>query len=283
MVVWGVAYQGVVLNSMTYRQQVTPEPLLGRVNTAGRMLSFGVGWTCGALGASALAGAGRAAAGPRGGGGGRAGRHGVRVALAAAHHRRPRPGGRRAVRALLAGARPDPGACGSSTGCVEHLRVLQACVDPSRAGCRALPPGATSLGTLPEPFHATEVRQPAALWPAARRRRATGCSSSSHAPLAADRPWREVGPVLRARRARCDGVRPAASARCPRGVDDRGAAWCAPCDSTGAIALRREPAGAAPARVWRPRSTTCSATRRSWRRTCGNSLAQCFVARAVRG
>jgi hypothetical protein len=55
MIVWGVAYQGVVLNSMTYRQQVTPEPLLGRVNTAGRMLSFGVGWTCGALGASALA------------------------------------------------------------------------------------------------------------------------------------------------------------------------------------------------------------------------------------
>ena len=56
MVVWGVSYQGVVLNSMTYRQQVTPEPLLGRVNTAGRMLSFGVGWTFGALGASALAG-----------------------------------------------------------------------------------------------------------------------------------------------------------------------------------------------------------------------------------
>ena len=56
MVVWGVSYQGVVLNSMTYRQQVTPEPLLGRVNTAGRMLSFGVGWTGGALAASALAG-----------------------------------------------------------------------------------------------------------------------------------------------------------------------------------------------------------------------------------
>lgn len=56
MVVWGISYQGVVLNSMTYRQQVTPEPLLGRVNTAGRMLSFGVGWTGGALGASALAG-----------------------------------------------------------------------------------------------------------------------------------------------------------------------------------------------------------------------------------
>ena len=29
MVVWGVSYQGVLLNSMTYRQQVTPEPLLG--------------------------------------------------------------------------------------------------------------------------------------------------------------------------------------------------------------------------------------------------------------
>ena len=56
MVLWGVSYQGVVLNSMTYRQQVTPERLLGRVNTAGRMLSFGVGWTVGALGASALAG-----------------------------------------------------------------------------------------------------------------------------------------------------------------------------------------------------------------------------------
>jgi MFS family permease len=57
MVVWGVSYQGVILNSMTYRQQVTPEPLLGRVNTAGRMLSFGVGWTGGALAASVLAGA----------------------------------------------------------------------------------------------------------------------------------------------------------------------------------------------------------------------------------
>lgn len=56
MVVWGVSYQGVLLNSMTYRQQVTPEPLLGRVNTAGRMLSFGIGWTFGALGASSLAG-----------------------------------------------------------------------------------------------------------------------------------------------------------------------------------------------------------------------------------
>ena len=108
MVVWGVAYQGVVLNSMTYRQQVTPEPLLGRVNTAGRMLSFGVGWTVrGARGQCARR-AGRAAAGPRGGGGRRAGRHGVRVALAAAHHRRPRPGGRRALRAATGAHTPVP-------------------------------------------------------------------------------------------------------------------------------------------------------------------------------
>lgn len=56
MALWGVAYQSVVLTSITYRQQATPEHLLGRVNTAGRMLSFGVGWTTGALGASAVAG-----------------------------------------------------------------------------------------------------------------------------------------------------------------------------------------------------------------------------------
>jgi MFS family permease len=56
MAVWGVAYQSVVLTSITYRQQATPEHLLGRVNTAGRMLSFGVGWTAGALGAGAVAG-----------------------------------------------------------------------------------------------------------------------------------------------------------------------------------------------------------------------------------
>jgi len=51
---WGVAYQLVLVNSITYRQQVTPEPLLGRVNTAGRMLSWGVGWTGGAVAAGAL-------------------------------------------------------------------------------------------------------------------------------------------------------------------------------------------------------------------------------------
>jgi MFS family permease len=56
MVVWGVFYQLVVINTVTYRQQVTPEPLLGRVNTAGRMLSWGFGWTGGAFVAGLLVG-----------------------------------------------------------------------------------------------------------------------------------------------------------------------------------------------------------------------------------
>ena len=53
--VWGVAYQAAVINSISYRQEQSPEHLLGRVNTAGRMLSFGVGWTLGAVGAGLLA------------------------------------------------------------------------------------------------------------------------------------------------------------------------------------------------------------------------------------
>lgn len=56
LMVWGVFYQLVVINSITYRQQVTPEHLLGRVNTAGRMLSWGFGWTGGAFLAGALVG-----------------------------------------------------------------------------------------------------------------------------------------------------------------------------------------------------------------------------------
>ena len=55
MIGWGVAYQLVIINSLNYRQQVTPEHLLSRVNTAGRMLSWGLGWTIGALVAGALA------------------------------------------------------------------------------------------------------------------------------------------------------------------------------------------------------------------------------------
>ncbi len=51
---WGIAYQMVVMNSISYRQQVTPDALQGRVNTAGRVLSFGVGWSLGAVVAGAL-------------------------------------------------------------------------------------------------------------------------------------------------------------------------------------------------------------------------------------
>lgn len=46
---WGTAYTLVSINAVAYRQQVTPEPLLGRVNTAGRMLAWGMGWTGGAF------------------------------------------------------------------------------------------------------------------------------------------------------------------------------------------------------------------------------------------
>ncbi len=57
MVVWGIAYQLVVITSLTHRMQVTPEHLLGRVNTAGRMLSWGLGWTLGSVAGGALAAA----------------------------------------------------------------------------------------------------------------------------------------------------------------------------------------------------------------------------------
>ncbi|CAN5700569.1 MFS transporter [soil metagenome] len=60
---WGGAYMLVVVYSITYRQQVTPEPLMSRVNTSGRMLSFGLGFPLGAV----LAGAVAEFAGPVGG------------------------------------------------------------------------------------------------------------------------------------------------------------------------------------------------------------------------
>lgn len=63
MAAWGAAYMGVVLNTINYRQQVTPEPLMSRVNTTGRMLSFGLGWPVGSI----LGGAVAEATGPRGG------------------------------------------------------------------------------------------------------------------------------------------------------------------------------------------------------------------------
>lgn len=63
-VYWGAAHATVVLNGITYRQQVCPEELQSRVNTTARMLAWGVGQPLGA----ALAGAVAVAAGdPRAG------------------------------------------------------------------------------------------------------------------------------------------------------------------------------------------------------------------------
>lgn len=56
LAVWGVFSSMIVMNSISYRQVVTPEHLLGRVNTAGRMLAWGLGWTGGAFAASAVVG-----------------------------------------------------------------------------------------------------------------------------------------------------------------------------------------------------------------------------------
>jgi hypothetical protein len=56
MSAWSAAYTLVVVNSISYRQVVTPDELLGRVNTAGRMLSWGMGWPLGAALAGLVAG-----------------------------------------------------------------------------------------------------------------------------------------------------------------------------------------------------------------------------------
>ncbi|CUR58955.1 Major facilitator superfamily MFS_1 [metagenome] len=54
LLLWSCAYTLVVVNSISYRQEVTPEHLMSRVNTAGRMLAWGVGWTLGAVAGGAL-------------------------------------------------------------------------------------------------------------------------------------------------------------------------------------------------------------------------------------
>lgn len=54
-VLWGVAYMLVVINAITHRQEVTPEPLQSRVNTTGRMLAWGVGAPAGAFLGGAVA------------------------------------------------------------------------------------------------------------------------------------------------------------------------------------------------------------------------------------
>ncbi|UVS79732.1 MFS transporter [Actinokineospora sp. UTMC 2448] len=62
--VWGWTHSTVVLNAITYRQQVCPDDLQSRVNTTARMLSWGVGQPLGAAVAGAVAVSGP---GPRGG------------------------------------------------------------------------------------------------------------------------------------------------------------------------------------------------------------------------
>ncbi|GAA1337045.1 hypothetical protein GCM10009660_18450 [Catellatospora bangladeshensis] len=62
-VAWGTAHSTVVLNAITYRQQVCPAELQSRVNTTARMLSWGLGQPAGA----ALAGSAAVLAGPRAG------------------------------------------------------------------------------------------------------------------------------------------------------------------------------------------------------------------------
>jgi predicted MFS family arabinose efflux permease len=54
LTVWGTAYLVVLVNTMTYSQEVTPAELQGRVNTTRRMLSSGLGVPLGALVASSI-------------------------------------------------------------------------------------------------------------------------------------------------------------------------------------------------------------------------------------
>ncbi|MFJ9458309.1 MFS transporter [Kitasatospora sp. NPDC101447] len=54
LAVWGTAYLVVLVNTMTYSQEVTPSELQGRVNTTRRMLSSGLGVPLGALVASTI-------------------------------------------------------------------------------------------------------------------------------------------------------------------------------------------------------------------------------------
>ncbi|MGF1645543.1 MAG: hypothetical protein ACFCVF_01250 [Kineosporiaceae bacterium] len=51
---WGSAYLIVLINTMTYSQEVTPDHPQGRVNTTRRMLSSGLGIPLGALASGTL-------------------------------------------------------------------------------------------------------------------------------------------------------------------------------------------------------------------------------------
>jgi MFS family permease len=55
LLVWGGGWLSMMIASVSYRQEVTPDHLLGRVNTAGRMLAAGIGTASGAALAGALA------------------------------------------------------------------------------------------------------------------------------------------------------------------------------------------------------------------------------------
>jgi MFS family permease len=52
---WSVMYIAIATISVSLRQQVTPEPLMSRVMTAGRLATFGVGYPIGAFTAGILA------------------------------------------------------------------------------------------------------------------------------------------------------------------------------------------------------------------------------------
>jgi predicted MFS family arabinose efflux permease len=54
---WGLCYATVATNNIIFRQSRTPEPLLSRVNTAGRVLAWGLGAATGALVGGAVASA----------------------------------------------------------------------------------------------------------------------------------------------------------------------------------------------------------------------------------
>ncbi|CAL9521178.1 Enterobactin exporter EntS [Actinosynnema sp. ALI-1.44] len=77
-VAWGTAHSTVVINAITYRQQVCPPDMQSRVNTTARMIAWGLGQPAGA----ALAGAVAVAAGPRAGLGAGVALMAVGVALA---------------------------------------------------------------------------------------------------------------------------------------------------------------------------------------------------------
>lgn len=54
--IWSIFYMVVTATSITIRQLVTPEPLMSRVMTVGRMLTFGAGYPTGAFVAGLVAG-----------------------------------------------------------------------------------------------------------------------------------------------------------------------------------------------------------------------------------